>query len=67
MQSVRGFPPERRFLRANCPQMGLRVPLRILGSRVDPVDMDAATQRIAQLLAQQRFAQVVTFGSEMAR
>jgi N-acetylglucosaminyldiphosphoundecaprenol N-acetyl-beta-D-mannosaminyltransferase len=46
--------------------MGLRVPLRILGSRVDPVDMDAATQRIAQLLAQQRFAQVVTFGSEMA-
>jgi N-acetylglucosaminyldiphosphoundecaprenol N-acetyl-beta-D-mannosaminyltransferase len=41
-------------------------PLRILGSRVDPVDMDEAAQRIAQLLAQRRFAQVVTFGSEMA-
>ena len=41
-------------------------PLRILGSRVDAVDMDEATQRIERLLAQRRFAQIVTFGSEMA-
>ncbi len=40
--------------------------LEILGSRVDPVDMQEAQSRIAALLAQQRFAQVVTFGSEMA-
>ena len=40
--------------------------LHILGSRVDPVNMDEAQQRIAQLLAERRFAQVVTFGSEMA-
>jgi N-acetylglucosaminyldiphosphoundecaprenol N-acetyl-beta-D-mannosaminyltransferase len=39
---------------------------RILGSRVDAVDMDEAQHRISQLLAQHRFAQVVTFGSEMA-
>jgi N-acetylglucosaminyldiphosphoundecaprenol N-acetyl-beta-D-mannosaminyltransferase len=41
-------------------------PLQILGSRVDPVGMEEAQQRIAELLAQHRFAQVVTFGSEMA-
>lgn len=41
-------------------------PLHILGSRVDPVDMDAAEHRIDHLLAQRRFAHVVTFGSEMA-
>ena len=46
--------------------MGSNPQLRILGSRVDPVDMSTATDRIAQLLAQRRFAQVVTFGSEMA-
>jgi N-acetylglucosaminyldiphosphoundecaprenol N-acetyl-beta-D-mannosaminyltransferase len=39
---------------------------QILGSRVDPVDMDEAQRRISQLLAQRRFAHVVTFGSEMA-
>jgi N-acetylglucosaminyldiphosphoundecaprenol N-acetyl-beta-D-mannosaminyltransferase len=39
---------------------------RILGSRVDPVDMDEAQRRISDLLAQRRFAHVVTFGSEMA-
>lgn len=41
-------------------------PLQILGSRVDPVGMEEAQQRIAQLLSEHRFAQVVTFGSEMA-
>jgi N-acetylglucosaminyldiphosphoundecaprenol N-acetyl-beta-D-mannosaminyltransferase len=41
-------------------------PLWILGSRVDPVGMEEAQQRIAQLLTNHRFAQVVTFGSEMA-
>jgi N-acetylglucosaminyldiphosphoundecaprenol N-acetyl-beta-D-mannosaminyltransferase len=39
---------------------------RILGSRVDPVDMDEAQHRVSQLLAEHRFAHVVTFGSEMA-
>jgi N-acetylglucosaminyldiphosphoundecaprenol N-acetyl-beta-D-mannosaminyltransferase len=39
---------------------------RILGSRVDPVDMDEAQRRVSQLVAQRRFAHVVTFGSEMA-
>ncbi|MDQ6767143.1 MAG: WecB/TagA/CpsF family glycosyltransferase [Candidatus Eremiobacteraeota bacterium] len=41
-------------------------PLQILGSRVDSVSMDDAQQRILELLAQHRFAQVITFGSEMA-
>jgi len=40
--------------------------LDILGSRVDAVDMEEAQSRIARLLAARRFAQVVTFGSEMA-
>jgi N-acetylglucosaminyldiphosphoundecaprenol N-acetyl-beta-D-mannosaminyltransferase len=40
--------------------------LRILGTRVDPVGMEEAQERIMQLLAQQRFAHVVTFGAEMA-
>jgi N-acetylglucosaminyldiphosphoundecaprenol N-acetyl-beta-D-mannosaminyltransferase len=39
---------------------------RILGSRLDPVDMDEAQRRVSQLLAERRFAHVVTFGSEMA-
>jgi N-acetylglucosaminyldiphosphoundecaprenol N-acetyl-beta-D-mannosaminyltransferase len=46
--------------------MAAGAPLRILGSRVDPVEMDEAAGRMAQLLAEHRFAQVVTFGSEMA-
>jgi N-acetylglucosaminyldiphosphoundecaprenol N-acetyl-beta-D-mannosaminyltransferase len=41
-------------------------PLQILGSRVDSVGMEEAQQRIAQLLTERRFAQVITFGSEMA-
>lgn len=41
-------------------------PLRILGSRVDSVDMNQAEHRIAQMLDEHRFAHVVTFGSEMA-
>jgi len=40
--------------------------LHILGSRVDAVDMDEAERRIVALLEERRFAQVVTFGSEMA-
>ena len=41
-------------------------PLQILGSRVDPIGTEEAQQRIAQLLDDHRFAQVITFGSEMA-
>ncbi len=40
--------------------------MRILGTRVDPVGMDEAQRRIEQLLAERRFAHVVTFGAEMA-
>jgi N-acetylglucosaminyldiphosphoundecaprenol N-acetyl-beta-D-mannosaminyltransferase len=40
--------------------------VHILGSRVDAVDMDEAQRRIVALLDERRFAQVVTFGSEMA-
>lgn len=40
--------------------------LRILGSRVDLVDMDEAAQRAGSLLEARRFAHIVTFGSEMA-
>jgi N-acetylglucosaminyldiphosphoundecaprenol N-acetyl-beta-D-mannosaminyltransferase len=46
--------------------MPLDAPLLILGSRVDPVDAEQAKARILDLIRQRRFAQVVTFGSEMA-
>lgn len=63
-----------RFSLVGCPRESEPQPVSqttqracsILGTRVDLVDMDEAQQRIAGLLAQNRFAHVVTFGSEMA-
>ncbi len=67
MQSATGClraPPLRPVKTA--PEMSANAQLNILGSRVDAVDMDEAQSRIADLLERRRFAQVVTFGSEMA-
>ncbi len=46
--------------------MRTSAPVRILGSRVDIVSLAQAEDRVARLIAERRFAHVVTFGSEMA-